>query len=1432
MDNHPLKLVSEVGAQLCRVTRPGKDSLVKSLREVTDALARIEHTSSLENSAKAEAHRKQAVALNPLKEAVVKRGLHRHADRDVKLLVSVCVAELFRIQAPETPFADKYLGVRIFQCVVVVALRLLFFIVTVFLFVKDVFKLLLGTFSELGDVDSPYFGKRASVLETVAKCECYVIMLDIGSGELVHEMFNIFFSVARGHRHSSVERNILLIMSRILNEEPSQRLTDIILQNLVKDEEAPSQLAVLIIHKCVDALKPSICRFLTSCFLERDAVESELKESYHDVFFKVCKHEPQMLLNVIPYLTEELRTDQVDIRLKAVKLLGKLLALRGDYFAQQHHDLLVEFKNRFSDKSSDIRRSALQCAKACYIANPQGKVSEEILAAFQGRLLGLNEDVRTQAVASICDLASANMKLFPPGLILSATERLRDKKLSVRKKVLMELMKLYRDYCSKCSECHMAITDHFEQIPTKVLMLCYIESKEFRFQFMENVLGEDLFPANLSAEERSKHWVHIVSLFTPLHWKALSSVLSQKSRLQTEMQTFLSLRKKEKGTSLEVMQSEIKKLVLNMSALFPDPSKAEDCFNSLNQIKDCNIFSTLELLLKDSTITGVQENRNKLLKVIGDKHPQRDFLQLLSSKCAFNLFNSEIIRCILVNISSNMLQSKQKEASAKLLMTVISVSPFLLRGTEKEVLMLLEDDTLTAMLTEVLAKAGSHISVKFSDFYPFLKRSCLEGTRVQAKHAISAIASLAGSSKQAAFSQLCEELVNSLRCGWNTSTLLQSLGCIMRHSVSAFEKHGEEIRSYIFDIIFKLNQSDEPTCSGEMLNCTDSCQLKIFALKTLVRSFLSGKGSHINWKIDEMLGLLLKMLQTGDTSDGVLSCASDKPYIRLAAAKSILQLSKRWDLHISHRIFQLTILMAKDPSPVVRRSFLHKTYKLLTIHAIPMRYACAFALAACSPCEDLHDASSRYMRDFIKYYVKKSQFKQMSAGQREPITDDPAYMIVFLIHILAHDESFPHEDCQDEQVYARFCSPLFWAIQELTRSTNMDSSLDFVDYTISRLLWFFRAMKKAEDAVDPQGTPVGSKLRILADIGISIVNSLQHNSKSVSPTPGPVFLPCSLYKLSPVKTYNEVNLKFVSSSSDQQNFFSRLIPILNSEVVKHAGTSNKRGRDSHEDKLQSGDVEYNSQSLASKEHIHLQTLISPEAEATFPVDVSLGRLLEQALSPSVESEQVYGDHTATEIHQGCASTFQKSILSNSPILSNSATVAPSVLQHDVLQQQSDGNVSSLQASSSGFNRQPEKSTSKHIKFSSPVATRFSTDTIANSASQPNIHETADNSGEMEFSFLDNEICNNANSNASREKENLSREDLTTKQSSHGELLACSSLSVLKGTTNTSGVDARKPLKQLTNQQQEAKEKKAVKALPKTAETDPSQVVRRSKRLRK
>jgi sister-chromatid-cohesion protein PDS5 len=49
-----------------------------------------------------------------------------------------------------------------------------------------------------------------------------------------------------------------------------------------------------------------------------------------------------------------------------------------------------------------------------------------------------------------------------------------------------------------------------------------------------------------------------------------------------------------------------------------------------------------------------------------------------------------------------------------------------------------------------------------------------------------------------------QELVDSLYSGLNTPTILQSLGCIAQHSVSAFEAQNQEFRSYIFGRIFQV----------------------------------------------------------------------------------------------------------------------------------------------------------------------------------------------------------------------------------------------------------------------------------------------------------------------------------------------------------------------------------------------------------------------------------------------------------------------------------------------------------------------------------------------------------------------------------------------------------------------------------------------------
>lgn len=60
------------------------------------------------------------------------------------------------------------------------------------------------------------------------------------------------------------------------------------------------------------------------------------------------------------------------------------------------------------------------------------------------------------------------------------------------------------------------------------------------------------------------------------------------------------------------------------------------------------------------------------------------------------------------------------------------------------------------------------------------------------------------------------------------------------------------------------------------------------------------------------------------------------------------------------------------------------------------------------------------MTEFIKDFSKLARKRQTSAVQGA-IIDYPAYILVFLIHVLAWNDDFPFEVCQDEKMYADLC---------------------------------------------------------------------------------------------------------------------------------------------------------------------------------------------------------------------------------------------------------------------------------------------------------------------------------------------------------------------------------------------------------------------------
>uniref|UniRef100_J3L679 Uncharacterized protein n=1 Tax=Oryza brachyantha TaxID=4533 RepID=J3L679_ORYBR len=1014
MPRSPEQVVSEVGKRLAQ-PRLGKDALVKLLKQAESALSELSQSSSLQE------------ALHPLSKSLVQTTLLNHKDKDVKLLVAVCFIEVMRVLAPDPPFSDEIF--------------------------KEIFRLFISVFADLAETSSPYLPRRILILENVAALRCSVIMLDIGCQDLVLDMVKVFFSAVKQGVQQSLCQAMLSILTQILNEKVTQPLLDVILRNLVKEEKGAShKLAVEIIQNCAEKLEPILRTFLSSCIFNKDAPVNEIRKSHHKIIVEIFQCAPNMLFAVVPHLTHELLSDQVDIRLEAVHLIGRLLVLSNLRFAQEYQLIFMEFLKRFSDKSAEVRIAAVDAAKACYMAVSSGNEAKDILTSLERRLLDFDDKVRIRAVAALCDLAKSNLGSFPS-------------EVSVRKNVMLKLLDLYRDYCKKCSKGTATVNTHYEQIPAKLIILCFNKDSEiFRPQNMELIFAEDLFPSSLSPKERANHWVEFFSYFKSEHIKALHIIFSQKRRLQLEMQEYLSLRAKKEEPSDEI-QKKICASFRKMSAAFADSSNVEEYFKNLHQLKDNNIFKDLaELRNEGSSFATIRSIRDLFLKRIGNKHPLYNFCKVLSVKCSHSIFNREMICAILEALFSRRIElTNHVEASCDLLLLVSKVFPSFFQGSEDYLMKLFSEESIlinekTLQMLSHLVKSGCHLSIDFSgDIYPLLEQKCIEGTRAESKYAVAAIASLIQSPSEEKFSRLCEKVIVALDDNYNIPTLLQSLGLIVEHSPSMYTLYDKQIINFVQDIL---------------------CSTEIYCLKTLVKSCLPR--STVRDRIDHLLKILLDIIL--EEFKPISQCENDRPYLKLAAGKSVLQLAARWDSHISPKLFRSAVLMARDSSYTVRKSFICKLHGHLREHTIPVKYTCAFALASTDCSRDVRTESTRYLNEVLK--EQRRLFVHQNTS-KQSIVDHPAPLVVMLRALVEIDDT---------------------GRSELGHNTS----------SVPILLGIFRAIQKAEDlteADDLAECGITHKLHILSRIGLLIVKELDKHYK-ISDSPRQILLPSSYFRLS------------------------------------------------------------------------------------------------------------------------------------------------------------------------------------------------------------------------------------------------------------------------------------------------------------------------------
>ncbi|KAL0310797.1 UNVERIFIED_CONTAM: hypothetical protein Sangu_2374400 [Sesamum angustifolium] len=864
--------LKELGSKL-ESPPASKDALIKLLKQGAACLSELDQSPP----------KPIVESMQPLLNAVVKPELLKHQDREVKLLVASCICEITRITAPEAPYDD------------------------------DVLK--------LSDINGPTFGRRVVILETLADIDC-VVMLDLECDDLIDEMFNIFFAVARDEHPGNVLTSMETIMEVLLeeSEDVPENLLLILLSILGRDKEdvtlAGRRLAMNVIGNCAAKLEPSIKQFLVSS-MSGDSRPLKCEINYHRVLYDIYRCAPQILSGVVPYLTGELLSDQLDIRLKAVGLVGDLFALPGSTISEAFKPVFLEFLKRLTDRVVEVRMSVLEYVKICLLENPFRAEAHQMIYALADRLLDYDENVRNRTPSG---QISSGEKVY-------TMERLAD---------------IYRVSCMKLSSDSMK-DDEYDWIVGKILRCFY--DKDFR----------------------------IFSGFDKVEVKALEKILEQKQRLQQEMQKYLSLRQ----LSQEGDGTEIEKKVMFcfrvMSCCFTDPAKAEESFQILDQLKDSNIWKILlQLLNPDTSSVEASNLRDDLLKILGQKHRLSEFLSTLSLKCSYLLFDKDHVKEILLEAGV-----KKSTGSTDLILSCMTIlvilarfCPLLLGGIEEDLVPLLEDDNeiIKEGTLHILAKAGGTIreqlGVSSRSLDLILERICIEGSRRQAKYAVHALASITKDDGLMSLSVLYKRLVDLLEEKSHLPAVLQSLGCIAQAAMPVFETRESEVEKFIKANILELGHIAGEKATGCWDDSSELCSLKIFGIKALVKSYLPVKDAHLRSGIDGIIEILKNILLFGDISREIKSSLVDKAHLKLAAAKAILRLSKHWEHKIPVDVLYLALRTSEDNFPEVSKLLLDKVHEYLRDRILDPKYACAFLLDISSE-SDLEE-NKRYLNDIIQ----------------------------------------------------------------------------------------------------------------------------------------------------------------------------------------------------------------------------------------------------------------------------------------------------------------------------------------------------------------------------------------------------------------------------------------------------------------------------------
>uniref|UniRef100_A0A4W6BTY9 PDS5 cohesin associated factor A n=1 Tax=Lates calcarifer TaxID=8187 RepID=A0A4W6BTY9_LATCA len=997
----------------------------------------------------------------------------RNPNKDVRLLVACCLADIFRIYAPE-----------------------------------DIFLFITRQLKGLEDTKSPQFNRYFYLLENLAWVKSYNICFELEDcNEIFIQLFKTLFSVINNSHNQKVQMHMMDLMSSIIMEGDgvTQELLDTILINLIPAHKNLNKqaydLAKTLLKRTVQTIETCIANFFNQVLVMGKSSVSDLSEHVFDLIQELFAIDPMLLTSVMPQLEFKLKSNDGEERLAVVRLLAKLFGAKDSELASQNRPLWQCFLGRFNDIHVPVRLECVKFASHCLMNHPD--LARDLTEYLKVRSHDPEEAIRHDVIVTIINAGKKDLNLVNDQLLGFVRERTLDKRWRVRKEAMMGLAQLYKKYCLH-HEAGKESALKISWIKDKLLHIYYQNSIDDKL-LVEKIFAQYMVPHSLDTEEKMKCLYYLYACLDTNAVKALNEMWKCQNMLRGLVKELLDLHKLPVS---EANNTAMFGKLMSIAKNLPDAGKAQDFMKKFNQVlgEDEKLRVQLEMLISPTCSCKQAEIcvREITRKLTFPKQPTNPFLEMvkfLLERIAPVHIDSEAISALvkLLNKSIEGTADDDEEgvtpdtairSGLELLKVLSFTHPTAFHSAETYESLLqclkMEDDKVAEAAIQIFRNTGQKIETELqqirSTLIPILHQKAKRGTPHQAKQAVHCIHAIFNN-KEVQLAQIFEPLSRSLNADVPEQliTPLVSLGHI---SMLAPDQFASPMKSIVANFIVKdllMNDRSVGNKNGKLWTTDEEVSpevlAKVQAIKLLVR-WLLGMKNNQSKSANSTLRLLSAMLVSeGDLTEQKKISKSDMSRLRLAAGGAIMKLAQEPCYHdiITPEQFQLCGLVINDECYQVRQIFAQKLHLALVKLLLPLEYLAVFALCAKDPVKERRAHARQCLLKNIS--VRREYIKQNPLAQEKLVSLLPEYVVPYMIHLLAHDPDFtkPHEYEQLKDI-----KECLWFMLEVLMTKNENNSHAFLRKMVENI-------KQTKDAQCPDDAKANEKLYIVCDVALFVI---------------------------------------------------------------------------------------------------------------------------------------------------------------------------------------------------------------------------------------------------------------------------------------------------------------------------------------------------------